>query len=161
MSQQDTGSDVSRTAAGVTIPSSVRNAVNAMFARAALAALGIVIALASKNQLKRDILKRNKQADSARLDSLVNSALTAAIVVAVVFTVLYVLLALQVRKGKNWARVVAIVLACLGVLGTIASLFQAAPAISHAVNIIDGLLDVAIIVLLVRSSSEDFYRRAG
>jgi nitrate reductase gamma subunit len=142
-------------------PASVENAVRAMFARAALGIVGLIVLLATKSTLKERILEKNPSADAARVDTLLNSAVAIGTVVGLVFIVLYVLLALQVRKGKSWARIVTWVLAGLGVLGALASLVQPQPALSRVVSILAGLLDIAIIVLLAQRPSSEFFRRNG
>jgi hypothetical protein len=70
-----------------------------------------------------------------------------------------VLLAMQVRKGKNWARIVTWVFAGLGVLGSLGSIVQVAPPLSHVVSIVTGLLDLAVIILLAQRSSNEYFRR--
>ncbi len=142
-------------------PAPVENAVRAMFARAALGVLGLIVLLATKSTLKEQIRKNNLDVSAARLDTLTNSAITIGTVIGLIFIVLYVLLALQVRKGKSWARIVTWVLAGLGVLGAFASLAQAQPALSRVLAILAGLLDIAIIVLLAQRPSNEFFRRSA
>jgi|tagenome__1003787_1003787.scaffolds.fasta_scaffold20963840_4 hypothetical protein len=141
-------------------PSSVRNAVTLMYVRAALGVVGIIVVLATKDTLKKDLLKKNPTADAAKLDSLFNTAITAGIVGAVVFLVLYVLLAMQVAKGKQWARIVTLILAGLGVLSMLVSFASTVPTLSHVVSIIAGLIDLAIFVLLLTGGSGAYFRRA-
>jgi hypothetical protein len=140
-------------------PSSVTSAVTLMYVRAAIALVGVILVLTTKNTLRKDILKHNPTADRARLDTLVNSAITLSIVFALIFLVLYVLLAMQVRKGKNWARIVTWVFAGLGVIGSLGSLFQVAAPLSHVVSVVTGILDLAVIVLLAQQPSNDYFRR--
>jgi len=139
-------------------PAPVLSAVRLMFIRAATGVLGTLVLLATKNTLKEAILRANPNADAAKLDSLVNSALTFGIVFALIFIVLYVLLAMQVRNGRNWARIVTWVLAGLGVLSALASLAQAQPALSRILSLIGGAIDVAIIVLLAQRPSGQYFQ---
>jgi hypothetical protein len=46
----------------------------------------------------------------------VYAAVAIGVAFGVIFIVLYVLLALQVQKGKNWARIITWILAAFGVL---------------------------------------------
>jgi uncharacterized membrane-anchored protein len=140
-------------------PPPVQNAVRLMFVRAALGVVGIIALLATKSALKKAILKNTPSADAAKLDSLVNTALVVGAVIGIVFIVLYVLLALQVRKGRNWARIVTWVLAALGVLNALGSLAQPQPGFSRVVGLIAGLIDVAIIVFLLQRPSNEYFRR--
>lgn len=140
-------------------PSTVRNTVGIMLVRAGLGVIGIIVVLATKDSLKKAILKKNPTADTARLNTLLNTAITVGVVIGIIFIVLYVLLALQVRKGKNWARIVTWVLAGLGVLSALGSLAQPEPALSRVVSLIGGLLDLVIIVLLSQRPSNQYFRR--
>ncbi len=99
-------------------PSSVVNAVRLMFVNVALGVLGLIVLFATKDTLKKDILKHHHSYSASKLDDTVNSAVAIGVVIGIIFIVLYVLLALQVGKGKNWARIVTWVLAGLGVLST-------------------------------------------
>jgi len=129
-----------------------------MFVRAGLGLLGVLVVLATKDTLKAEILKKNPTADGARLDSLLNTSLIVGIVIGLVFIVLYVLLALQVRKGKNWARIVTWVLAGIGVLGTLAAFAQPSPVASRVLTLISGIVDVVIIVFLALGPSSQYFR---
>lgn len=143
-------------------PPPVLTAVRLMLVRAALGVVGLVVLLATKDSLRAEILKKNRSADAARLDSLVNAAIAVGVVFGVIFLVLYVLLALQgVRKGRNWARIVTIVLAGLGVVSLAASFAQAEPALSRVVTFLTAVIDVAIIVFLTQRPSRDFFRPAA
>ena len=98
-------------------PPTVRNAVRLMFVLAALGVIGLIIVFADKDALRTAVAKANPSDDTTQIDNAVNTAVTVGAVIGIVLIVLYVLLALQVRKGKNWARIVTWVLAGLGVLG--------------------------------------------
>jgi hypothetical protein len=140
-------------------PAPVTNAVRLMFVQAALGILGFIVLLATKDTLRKEIFKKNSGYSTQKLDDVVNAAVTIGIVIGIIFTVLYVLLALQVGKGKNWARIVTWVLASLGVLSGLASLAQPEPAPSRILSIIGLLVDVAIIVFLAQRPSNEYFRR--
>ncbi len=138
-------------------PPQVVNAVRLMLVGAALSAIGIVLLLTTKSSMRTVIAKKNPNFDPHKLDTTVTAAIAIGTAFGIVFLVLYVLLALQVRKGKSWARVVTLVITALGVLSALASFAQAVPAISHVLSIVSGLLDLAIIVLLVQG--KEYFRR--
>jgi hypothetical protein len=140
-------------------PSSVLNATRLMFVRAAISLLSLIALLATKNSLRSEILKKNPSYDSSKLDTVVNAAIAVGIVLGIIFIVLYVFLALQVGKGKNWARIVALILAALGVLGAISSLVQTSPALSKIIAVVEGLMDLAIFVLLMQRASSRYFKR--
>jgi hypothetical protein len=139
-------------------PSSVMYAVRLMFVAAAFGALSLIVALSTKSTLRANIAKKNPDFDSAKLNTAVNVAIGAGVVFGIVFVVLFVLLALQVRKGKNWARVVTWVITGLGIVSALASLGQTVAAASRVVGLISALLDIAIVVLLLQKPSNAFFK---
>lgn len=141
-------------------PPPVANAVRLMFVRAGLGVISLIVLLATKDTLKSEILKKNSTYDTTKLDDVVNAAITIGIVIGLIFILLYVLLALQVRKGKNWARIVTWVLAGLGVLSALASLAQPQPAFSRIVGLITAVIDLAIIVFLAQRPSGQYFKGA-
>jgi O-antigen/teichoic acid export membrane protein len=140
-------------------PAPVQNAVRLMLVQAALSVLGFIVLLATKDTLRKEIAKKNTSYDTTKLDDVVNAAVTIGIVIGLIFTVLYILLALQVGKGKNWARIVTWVLASLGAVAGLASFAQPEPALSRILSILGLAIDIAIIVLLAQRLSNDYFRR--
>ena len=139
-------------------PSSVENAVRLMFGVAALSLISTIVAFATKSDLKKRIEQANPDVSSSRLDSLLNTAFTIGLLIGVVFLVLYILLAFQVRAGKNWARIVTWVFAGLGVLGTLSVLSGTETPLSRVFSLISGVLDIVIIVLLAQGSSGRYFK---
>lgn len=139
-------------------PPPVKNAVLLMYIRAALGVLSLIVLLATKNSLKDQIRKSNTGYDANKLDSVVNAAIIIGIVVGIIFIVLYVLLAMQVAKGKNWARIVTWVISAIGVLSLLGTLSNST-AISKVLTVISGLMSIAIIVLLAMGPSNQYFAR--
>jgi hypothetical protein len=139
-------------------PSSVIYAVQLMYVAAAAGLVSLIVALSTKSTLRADIAKKNPDFDSAKLNTAVNVASGAGVVFGIVFIVLFVLLALQVRKGKNWARVVTWVITGLGIVSALASLGQTVAPASRVISLVSGLLDVAIVVLLLQKPSNAFFK---
>jgi hypothetical protein len=140
-------------------PSTVTTAVRLMFLNAALGIIGVIILFATKDTLRNEIRDKNLDKSTTDIDNLVNTAVTIGVVIGIILLVLYVLLAIQVGKGKNWARITTWVFAGLGVLSALSSLAQTAPALSKTFSLIGGLIDVAIIVLLARRVSNEYFRK--
>jgi hypothetical protein len=112
-----------------------------------------------KNDLRSAIRDANPGASEHRINTLYNTAMAAGIAVAAIFIVLYVLLALQVRKGKNWARIVTWIVAGLGVIDAFGSLAQTTTSASQTITIIVGVIDVAIIVMLSQRQSNYYFTK--
>jgi UDP-N-acetylmuramyl pentapeptide phosphotransferase/UDP-N-acetylglucosamine-1-phosphate transferase len=142
-------------------PSSVLNAVRLMFVGAALAVVAVIVAISTKSTIKSKIAAKNPDFDSQKLNTAVNATIGIIVVFGIIVIVLFVWLALQVRKGKNWARIVTWVLSGFGILGALGSLAQNVAAGSRAVSLVSGLLDLAIVVLLMQKTSNAFFKPRG
>ncbi|MCW2714775.1 MAG: hypothetical protein JWN88_1822 [Frankiales bacterium] len=140
-------------------PARVENAFKLMLARAALSLVGIVTAFATKDALTEQ-LQPEATTSNVDVDTLVTAALTVAAVIGLILAVLYVLLALQVRKGKSWARIVTLVIAGLSILFGLFGLFGDAPAISKLLSVLILVIDIAIVAMLVDKKSAAFFDRA-
>ena len=138
-------------------PASVRTATRLMFLRAAIGLISLIAVFATKNTLKSKIRDNNPNYDAAKLNTVLNAAIVVAVVVGVIFLVLYILLALQVGKGKGWARVVTMVFAGLGILSAISSLVQTEPALTKVLAVVEALIDISVIVLLAQSQSSRYF----
>jgi hypothetical protein len=138
-------------------PPSVTNAVRLMFLRVGIGIISLIVLFATKDDLKKQILDDN----SSATDSTVNAALAVGAVVGIIFLLLYALLAVQVSKGRNWARIVTWVLAGLGILFTLVGLGTPAPATSRILSIIDLVIDVGIVVLLAQPTSNRYFKPLG
>ena len=147
-----------RDPAGQAPPPPVQNAVMLMFARSALSVLSLAVLFLTRDTLRDQIQQSDPAMSPEIVDTATTVALTVGSVIGIVFIGLYVLLALQVRKGKNWARIVTLVLAGLGVLAGLASLLQAAPTVSRVISLVALGLDVAIMALLLQRRSGDYFR---
>lgn len=140
-------------------PSTVQNAVRLMFALAVLSLIALVVVFADKSALRTAIEKADPSYDTSKVDSAVNTAIAVGAIIGVVLVVLYVLLALQVRKGKNWARIVTWVLSGLGALGAISNLAQPQPALAKVIAAIELVVYIALIVLLAMKPSSAWFRK--
>ena len=105
-------------------PSNVVLAVRLMIINAVIGVIGVIVVLAFRDDLRKQLRDKNPGDTNKQIDDAVNTAITIGVVIGIVILVLYVLLALQVRKGKNWARIVTWVFAGLGVLSALTSLAQ-------------------------------------
>lgn len=142
-------------------PPPVDTAVKLMFARAGFSLLSLLVLWGTKGSLKDQIRKANPSYDLSKLDSTATAAITVGIVVGLIFIGLYIALALQVRKGKRWARTVTLVLAALSVLSGLLTLAQPTIVVSRLLELLAVAFDIAIIFLLTRRPSADYFRPAA
>jgi hypothetical protein len=136
------------------MPPTVHWASIAMIARTAISIVVVLVIFARLDTITDDVLARsgNLTRDAAK------AAVIFGAVIALVISVLLLGLALMVRRGRNWARIVAIVLAALGTLG---GLFSYAQPYGGAVTLLDTvnlLLAVATLVLLLMPQSNEYFK---
>jgi hypothetical protein len=136
-------------------PQQVTTAVRLMYLRAALGVLSLIVLFATQDDLKRRIRESSPNLD----DSSVNSALTIGAVFGVVLLVLYVLLAIQVAKGRNWARIVTWVIGGLAILGFLGALASAATPFYRVLGVLTVLIDITVVVLLALGPSNAYFSR--
>jgi hypothetical protein len=135
-------------------PSTVVNAARLMLLRSATGVISLIALFATKDDLKKRILKDSPGASNATVDT----ALGVAAGFGIVILVFYVFLAFQIRKGISWARIVTFVIAGLGILGAVVSFGQPDPPLSRALGIVVAVIDVAVVVLLASPASNRFFR---
>jgi hypothetical protein len=138
-------------------PMEVVRASQLMFLRVAVGIISAIVAFASSDAIKDSIRNNDPTLSEDQVNSAYNVGVGVAVVFGLIFAVLYVLLAIQVRKGKNWARIVTWVLAGLGVLSGLLSLFGNGTGLEKAVDVLLLLIDIGIIVLLSRKPSNEYF----
>jgi hypothetical protein len=140
-------------------PSSVLNAVRLMFVGAAFAVVSAIVAISTKSTIKSKIAAKNPDFDAQKLNTAVNVTIGTIVVFGIIGIILFIWLALKVRKGRNWARIVTWVLTGLGIITALGSLAQNVAGATRVVDLIGGVLDVAIVVLLMQKTSNAFFKR--
>ncbi len=143
--------------ADLTAPPEVIRATWLMIASVVLGVLGAIITFTSGDAIKDSIRKGDTTLTASQVDSAYNLVVGTAVVFGLLFAVLYLLLAWQVRKGKNWARIVTWVLAGLGVLGGLLGLFGNGTGLEKGLNLIQLLIAIGIIVLLTRKPANEYF----
>ena len=99
--------------------------------------------------------------DSGMNATNVNSFLVAfGIVVAVIGFGFYVLVALFVRRGKNWARILGTVFAAFALIGIFTMLGAYFTSPLSLISLASSLLGIAGIVMLYLQPSKPYFRRA-
>lgn len=136
------------------VPPAVRNAVWLMLIRVAISIAAIIVLIATRGTFRRKYLEENPHA--SRSD--VNAALTSGVVIGIIILIFYAFLALQVRRGVNWARIVTWIIAGLGILGALLSLNQPDTVPSRVLGGISGVLDVGVVALLAFPESNRYFR---
>ena len=139
-------------------PAPVRNAVTLMFVRAAVSVLGTLALLLTRESLRTTLLEQNSALSPAQVDAALSVAISVGLVLGAIFAVLYVLLALQVRRGRSWARIITLVLAALSLLAGLTNLAQPAPAVTRGLGLLTIVLEVGILGLLLTRPAAEYFR---
>lgn len=116
-------------------------------------ALIFVLFIPSVKSAMLDTLRTTMADNPAFVDlysdpNLINTALYIAFIVSLAMAVVYFWLAAKIRRGTNWARTTALVLACLSLL----VLAQPSPLV-----IIQVVLGAVAIIILFRSPAKEFF----
>jgi hypothetical protein len=139
------------------LPPSVHWASILMFVRVGLSVIATIILFTQLDSIIDDAIANAKVGSTVDRDQL-HTALTVGGVFALIISALLLWLAILVRQGKNWARIVALVLAGLGIIGGLASFAQASDAALTALNVLSLLAAIPVFVLLLTPSANAYYR---
>ncbi|HVX46261.1 MAG TPA: DUF6264 family protein [Mycobacteriales bacterium] len=139
-------------------PREVDWATALLLVTAVLGVITTIIQLTDKSGTIRAI--RNAQPDwsDQKVQDAYNTGRWISIVLGGVFFVLYVMLVLQLRRGRNWARIVVTVLLGLGVISGLSSVSQPATAANKTLGVLGLVIDIAVLVLLYLKPSAEYYR---
>ena len=144
--------------ASVERPSSITRAVQLMYVGAALSVLGIVVAWATRSDLRDQVASATPTLTPDQVDSAVTISLAFGTVVGLVGVGLWLWMAAANGAGRSWARVVATVLGGLSVLSGIFTLTTGSTGVTIAMQLLSVVLAAAILVLLWRPASSAYYQ---
>jgi len=141
-------------------PTTVRNAVAAMYAGAAASLLGIVVDVLTVNATKAAIEKRSPALTASQVSSAQHALIAGFVAGGVVAAVVWIFLARACRRGHGWARITGTVLFGLDTVDTVVGLTV---PLAGAVKIWSALIWLAglvAVVFLWRPASTAFFRQA-
>lgn len=149
----------------VTRPQTVKIAVLLMYVGAALSVLSGILALTMQEELRslmeEEMARQGQELPTEALDLVIQVGLGIAMIFSVLGAVLWVVNAVFNSKGHNWARIVSTVLGAIWLVSFLYNLTQPAPMITLAVNVLNALLVVAVLVLLWLRPSNQFFAASG
>ena len=129
-----------------------------MYLSIAFSIINLIITLADSTGYKNAI----RDADPNRtvnVDAVYTAAVVFAIVVTLLIAALYVFLAMNLRKGKSWARVTTWIVVGIFTLLGLLGLAGDAPAFARLLGIVVLLANAATLVLLAMRPSNQFFAR--
>ncbi|HET6920392.1 MAG TPA: hypothetical protein VFI46_13130 [Jiangellaceae bacterium] len=143
-------------APGAAPPTSLLAAVKLMYVGAGLSMLGMFFALATRSQLRDQLIEEDPEQTAEELDRAVNMASGVSVVIGVIAVGLWLWMAQANHRGDAWARIVATVLFGLNVVLTAYNLVQTT-GFGVVINITSIALSGAILWLLYRKDSDAYY----
>lgn len=138
-------------------PQSLLAAVKLMYVGAGLQALSIAFTFAARAQLHDQISAQEPTFSPEEVDSALNLHLLSVAIIDVLAIAMWIWMAQTNRRGLEWARIVATVLAPLNIAFTVFSLSQAVGAMIVA-RLMVIALSGAILFLLYRPDSSRYYK---
>ncbi|HEX2363301.1 MAG TPA: hypothetical protein VHI11_14630 [Jiangellaceae bacterium] len=137
-------------------PTSLLAAVKLMYVGAGLSLLGMLFALATRSQLRDQMLEEDLEQTAAELDRAVNMASAVSVVIGLIAVGLWLWMAQANGRGEAWARIVATVLFGLNIVLT-AYNFAQTTGFGVVINITSIVLSGAILWLLYRKDANAYY----
>ncbi len=139
--------------AGGQRPGTITLAATIMIVRAVIGLIGVVLIFAVKDDIRQAIRDNNRSLSTADVNTATNVAVGVAIGAAILVFLFYIWLAAKVLRGRNWARIVTIVIAALSVLGAIGTAVRPTATAARGGGLVEGILDLIIIIALVSPSA--------
>ncbi len=134
-------------------PPAIKTSVNIVWAVVALVVVGTILTLLSLDDIVDSV---GTDLTSEERDAARTGAIVGAIVALVIFGGLWTVLAIFLRRGANWARIVLTVLAALGLALGLVTLGGNLPAVLLAIRLVQMALYVALIVFMWRPESSQY-----
>lgn len=139
-------------------PPSLMTAVRLMYVGAGLSAVGIVMNLVQRDEIREEIAESDASLTESELDSAVNVAMVASVVVGLVVVGLWIWMARSNQRGRRWARTTATVLGVLSIVSLVSTLgMQQSTAFGTVLGVVSVVLAAVILYLLYRPDSSRYY----
>jgi len=133
-----------------------------MWTGAAVSLISLVVGLATlgdaKDQIRDDLVKDDPNVSQSTIDAAYAVGIVVVVVIGSVGVFLWLWMAWKNGQGRSWARIVATVLGALNLLFTLLSFTQpSTESASLALALVNVVLAIAILTLLWRKESSEFY----
>jgi hypothetical protein len=140
-------------------PPPLATAVKLMYVGAGLSALGIVINLLQRDELREQIAENDSSLTEDELDTAVNFGIAFSVVLGLVVIGLWIWMARSNERGQSWARTTATVLGALSIVSLLLSLAVGqSTTLSMVLGVVSLVLAAVILYLLYRPESTEYYR---
>ena len=141
------------------LPGTVRNAFYLMLAGAVLSLVSLPVGLGSKSAMRTSVRDASPNLTADQVDTVINAVYALSIVIALIGAGLWIWMAFMNKAGRNWARITGTVffgLDTFSLLGLTSA--HTATGLSIVLEIVEWLLGLAIVILIWRKASSEYYR---
>jgi hypothetical protein len=138
-------------------PTAIRVAVLLMLADVLLYVASGLSLPSTEGRLRDSLHAARPSLSAEAVVQQVDRSVQQTLVLSAVFSVLLVLLATQVWRGRNWARVGTLIYAALGVLTLVQTLVHATSSVWLVAGWVALLVNVALVVLLVGRTGRAYF----
>jgi hypothetical protein len=139
-------------------PSSIRRAVQFMYAGAVLSAVLFVIGLVNLGSIRHYIRQHFPKYTLAQVNTAVDAFTVTTVVVGIVGVGIWIWLARANDRGRRWARVVGTVLFALDTLSLLGNLTnRALPAANVIAAVLPWLCGLGAVVMMWNRASSEYY----
>lgn len=138
-------------------PKSIDLAQKLMYVGAALSLLGLLLGLLMSGSVKDQLRETNPEFTEDQINTAATGGMIFAAIIGLLGVGLWLWMAKTNGDGKSWARIVATVLGALNIVSFLASFAQTVPTLSRVASAISVLLAIAILVLLWKPESTQYY----
>ncbi len=145
-----------RTSPAVAMPKEVNLATLLLLASAALGIISTLVGLTMRDEILAQV-EEQAGVGTEMAETAAGIGLAVGVVFGLVIAAIYVALALLMRNGKNWARIVTWVLLGLAIAFGLFGLPSAINGLALTLGIIALLLNITVVVLLALRPSNEFF----
>lgn len=142
------------------VPTSVANAIKAMYLGAVAEVAVAVVFVATSNATKLALRHTFPHYSTQQLMRVERGAVIAGVVVSLIGAALFIWIARSSRSAKNWSRVVAAVLFVLGAVGAAVGRTPEAAA-DRAMAVVVAVIGLMALVPLWTPSASAYFGRSG
>lgn len=139
------------------VPNAVRYATFAVWAMLALVVLRVILTVTFNDELVDAWIEDNAPQLPREVAAEGAPSFTGVALISLVITALLAFAAINVPRGANWARIVAVVFAALNLIGVLLAFLAPSLVILQVINVVVALLSIAVIVLLFTTESNRFF----
>jgi len=140
------------------IPTSVMNAVKVMYAGAAVSIIGILIEILTVNATKSAIEKRSPHSSASQINAAQHTLIAGFIVTGVIATALWIVIALNCKAGRSWARYTGTVFFAIATIDAVGATLAPEAGLVKIWAVVTWLVGLTAVILLWRRSSTEFFQ---